>query len=368
MTSQGPSITRILLAVASAAVGIATYLHLNKVITPALAHTVQTCTAVKDFSSPTLSPDVPKFYGLGLPVLDHFLCFITPFFQTALETPRQRLLSLPLFLIAIPTFAIFAIESSRSSARFFISWFALHSLIFQAVGISVTAPLLWFATWLLTYTGNRHFTTISSSVVGAIGVAITLTAAIVAGLLITFYSPSTTLPFDLSQTQLITAFNLAPILLPVLWVPVKYLTGGTPRRKSTALAGSELAQKLYGGLGILLIPAHIFFLYSTFAVVFGDGPGDRGEGWDKIYQIVFDPQDALQRATHFLVIDAAVLWATLAGWIALEEGRDSFFGLLSFTFKVGPAAGLCFVARIREQRIGREIAARIEEAKVKKAE
>lgn len=79
MSNQMPLPLRAAISVASAALGIGTYIHLGKVMGPFLAPTVKVCFSVKDFSNVPADVQLPRFDGAGIPFVDNFLCMITPF-------------------------------------------------------------------------------------------------------------------------------------------------------------------------------------------------------------------------------------------------------------------------------------------------
>ncbi|KAJ3043275.1 hypothetical protein HDV00_005278 [Rhizophlyctis rosea] len=357
-----PLPVRLLASLASAALGIATYIHLTKTVNgPFFGDMTQRCFSVKDFSNlPVDGPKLPDFEPVGIPGVDNFLCLITPFFQAALENPLNFTLSLPIFIVFFGCFPIFALESSRSSTRLVASWFAIHALLFQTLGISVTVPLLWLPSYILA--SKKVPGPLSRPVVLAVGVATIAFAFVVYGLLSTSLGHPG--PFNLPQTHFISAFNVDPLLIPIFWVPVKYaLKFFSPATKRSALSGSGSAIGLYTVIGVVLFIAHWYFMYSFFVV----GSANSGKGWGDVWAVVVNPEGS-QLAAHFLVVDAVVLWLSMVLWFALEEGLFAAVASVGMLLVAGPGTALCILAGMREGRMGKLSAAAVEVGGRKKKE
>ncbi|KAJ3028107.1 hypothetical protein HDV00_010628 [Rhizophlyctis rosea] len=354
MSTERPPLPRLLLAGASATFGIYALYYLTDIIKPLWSTLAEKGGAASDF------------VGIDLPFVDDFLRLETSLFSIALSTWTGQTLSLPLFLIALPVLAIFAIESARSSARWFVSWFAPHALLFQIFGIGVTTPLLWLPSWILTYTGSRPFAPVPVPVVKAISAALLTVSVIILGLFLT--ANGVVLPTPLTFNHLVTAFQSAPILIPLILIATKYLTPTAPPTKTSIHASSSAIQSLYTTLGISLIPFHIYSLYSIFGIVYGAGPKYPAQGWDDIKATILDPQTPSQVSAHVFFSGFVALLGSVVVWVWSEEGWEHALGLLQLTIKTGPGAAVSFIARTREERILGGVVRGVEGVKEKKDE
>lgn len=121
----------------------------------------------KEFMDPfletCLSTSVPledikthDWLGIGSPFIDHFLCFITPFFA-AVAKEKQDMGGISTTIVMgllVATFIVTGIESLRRKAHAFVFFFPLVFLVGQLISIAVAFPLLWLPSYFLSST-NR---------------------------------------------------------------------------------------------------------------------------------------------------------------------------------------------------------------------
>lgn len=91
----------------------------------------------------------------GVTLLDQFLCLLVAFFTQAVSSSEGQWVTGYLLSLFSSALAFMGVEGSRVKSAWVLSLTPLYAIFSQAIGVSVTVPLLWLPIYFLYDSGNR---------------------------------------------------------------------------------------------------------------------------------------------------------------------------------------------------------------------
>ncbi|KAH6598264.1 hypothetical protein BASA50_003878 [Batrachochytrium salamandrivorans] len=361
--------SKYILAAASVLFGAGTMMLLVKTSKVYSAPILEQCLVPNMVEMPT--NQLPPFYRTGLPVIDHIGCFFT--FLDARSTDLNLFVTRALMGPGMAFFTIAAIESTRSTSRAFARWYMATALVSQALGVCVASLLIWLPSWLLTGTSPSKHAPLRSGLVWTIA----LLLVVPIGSMLVMLEGSTDI--DVFGPAVLV-FTYAPILMPLVWVPVGALlyamTGPLHRMPYALRSGSHAAHIVYE---ILSIIAAVYWVYALWMwlsplgvlppSILTTSPSDLvswlsttwsaetldtsklTEALEAIVQMITQPTGT-QVVGLYLGIDHLVVWIALIWWAAIEDGIFALPRIIVGGVVFGPGASILSYAARREVRLG----------------
>jgi len=192
----------------SVLIGIGTLVLLNICMMEYVDPFVKGC--LKD---PILMSNKSKnFIHLGIPLIDQLNCITLPFFKNAFKFKSTQLITGALMGLFVAVFAMGSVESLDSSKSFLVRFVPFWGFMCQALGVSVSFPLIWMtAYWMVPGRGRKTQGTIADFL------SIKL---ITIGILLFAINCLSILAFEnvMMKNWSITIFNLAPLIIPFIWL------------------------------------------------------------------------------------------------------------------------------------------------------
>lgn len=91
----------------------------------------------------------------GVTPLDQFLCVLVTFFMQAVSSSEGQWVTGYILSLFASALAFMGVEGSRVKSAWLLSLTPLFAIFSQAIGVSVTVPLLWLPVYFLNDSGNR---------------------------------------------------------------------------------------------------------------------------------------------------------------------------------------------------------------------
>lgn len=286
-------------------------------------------------------PDAATYpWRTGIQDVDFLLCALVLFFKAAVSTTHGLLVTGYLLTTANAVFAFMAVEGSRAGAGagWLLALLPAHALLFQLKGISVAVPALWLPLYLLLQgLGGAPDERRRLRRAVSLGRA----ACIALGLLgMQFAAVGTLLPLpDPVKERFVLGFQVAPVLVPLVWMPWFRSTVGTKTGGGAgghrAVAAVHLVQA-GGGLVWQLVAA-------AYAVA---DPRVPAQVWRAAVALVGGHEyGPANWPVVFLALDALVLLVALVYLAALQDGVLVAAVTALASPILGPAASLsCYFA------------------------
>ncbi|KAI8923244.1 hypothetical protein BC831DRAFT_429198 [Entophlyctis helioformis] len=351
---------RWLLAAASVAVGYTSHIYF-KAGSAFYTPLKQQC-MVPDLYSVDAST-LPPFHRTGVLKLDQFMCLLTTIFHDACHgSPLGAIATRVLIPIGAAGFLIAALESTRPTARYFVHWFMFIALAAQLLGIGIIMPILWVPTYILTSTGKpvgafRH--ELVWTVTAVMGVSMAALVSLVDGPAdMSFFAPACLL------------FNVAPIVSPLVWMPVRGLLravqGPVSKIATAGKTGSDAARTVYR---LLAFASALYWFYTIWMYAEPRGllnASTRNEAITAAvaeFNTFVNVHAGRDAAGYVLFVDLLGCWFGFAVWAAAEGGLSGLFTVLGLGSLLGPGAAVFLFAAGRERRLGRLAAAGLKKTK-----
>ncbi|KAI8923243.1 hypothetical protein BC831DRAFT_514414 [Entophlyctis helioformis] len=336
--------SRWILAAASAAVGVATYLSLQPPIKhydPLLAQCM-----VPDLHS--LDPaSLPPFHRTNILLIDQFMCLITTFFHDAIMSPAGSLVVRIFTPLGGAAVLIAALESTRPTVRWFAWMYPLIIVLGQLVGIGVVIPLLWVPSMVLgaPHKGSAHGP-LRSSLVWVIAIASISSLVVMAVMTemaddMAFFAPAC------------LVINFAPVVAPLLWIPIHamlYAAEGPVASIPTAHAsGTRSASAIYKTVAIV---SSLYWFYSLY-MYFGVRSFDDAV---RVFRDLVYVHAGRDNGAYFLLVDLVGCVTGFVLWALAEDGIRGVATVLALGALLGPGTGVFVFAVQREARLTRTAA------------
>ncbi|KAJ3305621.1 hypothetical protein HDV03_001266 [Kappamyces sp. JEL0829] len=252
-----------------------------------------------------------------IPIIDHFLCFITPFFDAVVQSGNVGTASYA-FVCAplLAAFLFFGIESSRQGAPFLVRWGVLVFALGQLISISVAVPLLLLPAWFLGKNRLRGFTAKNR-------------------------------PGYLSGSDAVMANAIAiwwlSVVIPLLVFGVSMYSifvffYGYDNDVLEAKVASDTALKLYKLYAFILAVVHVGYSYLLI----------NEPGFSPRFLVDIDPTSPLSTCV-FLFIDGLSLSLSLGLLVLAEDGFLNFCYFAAMSIFIGPGAAFLVTCSKREQ-------------------
>ncbi|KAJ3368389.1 hypothetical protein HDU91_000625 [Kappamyces sp. JEL0680] len=269
-----------------------------------------------------------------IPIIDHFLCFITPFFDAVVQSGNVGTASYA-FVCAplLAAFLFFGIESSRQGAPFLVRWGVLVFALGQLISISVAVPLLLLPAWFLGKNRLRGFT--AKNRPGYLSGSDAVMANAIA-----IWWLSVVIPLLAAAAHLwylwINLFQFAPLagFIPSIFV----FFYGYDNDVLEAKVASDTALKLYKLYAFILAVVHVGYSYLLI----------NEPGFSPRFLVDIDPTSPLSTCV-FLFIDGLSLSLSLGLLVLAEDGFLNFCYFAAMSIFIGPGAAFLVTCSKREQ-------------------
>lgn len=313
------------------ALGGTFYMYLNYASLPAFQAIMEEC--FTDLSVP--SSKRPSFLHLGVPLLDHWMCFYTGFFTSTMSSKCGLLFTRELLAVGLAALCLVMIESMRSTARGFARLSALFGFLAHLLGPGVVFPF-----WLSSYwAGNKAAvarSTVNPEAIAVLATGVLLRCVSVAAVCIA-------LPGKLGDAA-IWLFVLTYVAAP-LFAHLPSVFGTSTVCQSSAITGGSAGAwtsitQVYNMVAGACLTLHIWGRLDYLPDF------DSAQLWD----ILRNASQELQCA-HFMAATTIALFSGLWAFVAAEFGTVAMlrFGISSFV--IGPGASTCFYLIQREQAL-----------------
>lgn len=271
-------------------------------------------------------------FRFGVPVVDDFLCVVVQSFRQGLSTAEGTWITGYLITTLVSVYGFLAVEGSRANAGWFLSLTPLHALLFMLIGISVVVPAIWLPSYILYNAGDRTpgeiwRKKVSMVRIGAIALSLILLKL---GALAIFFPYS-----DQGKEIAILLFQLAPIVLACLWLPV-FSTEGVSQT-----AGHKRVKAMH------LMQAEAGLIWHLIGILFIIR--DPEIPW-KVFKLLYSWSNTEFQA-YFLLVDVSVLFLGFMYVIVLEDGANTASLVALGSLLMGPACALSTYFAYREHEI-----------------
>lgn len=272
-------------------------------------------------------------WRLGVTAVDDYVCVVVQSFRQGLSTPWGTWITGYLITTLVSVYGFLAVEGSRAKSGWFLYLTPLHALLFKLIGISVIVPAIWLPSYILYNAGDRTPSEmwrkrVSTVRIGAIALSL---------ILLKFNALAMLFPFsEEGKETAIVLFQMAPIALSFLWLPVYSKTEASSQVRS---------HRRIKAMHLMLAEAGLVWHLTGILFIIRE----PGIPW-KVFKLLFSWSNCEFQA-YFLLVDVSVLFLGFMYVIVLEDGSETAALVTLGSLLLGPASALSAYFAYREHKI-----------------
>ncbi|KAI8621688.1 hypothetical protein BC830DRAFT_1163537 [Chytriomyces sp. MP71] len=257
----------------------------------------------------------------GVKGLDILLDGITTFFEELLDDEANYVIAVTIFAIMVPGTAWFAVEGLREGGMVLHFAFPVLSLLYQVVGISVVAPLLWIPLYL----SSAPITTSST-------LSVATMASVGLGFFLAHIPSAIMVAWPKGHFRTVYGIQLFQISMAMAWIPF----AATPFLFLNEISSSRAEAKFFFAVGAGAVALHAWLVAKTMGNI-----RLVARVWE-LRSLTACKDSFAKTVGHFIFFESVILYITLVYAVVLKGGVEYGAYVLALTPIVGPAASLSF--------------------------